>query len=398
MNITLHSRISIVPIDIHKDKKHYIVEDKLTGEFYEMPEICIEAINRINQGFRLGEIETTLMGKFPKEEVNLIDFANQLFEMELIDQIDGVRIEKKQISNEQSEMLWVSPKLGKFFFNKFTVQIYSVIFVLNIAIFIVNPSLFPRRDDIFVFDIMFVNVIVWMSFSFLFVLIHEFGHVLAIRAHNLPTKMEIGHRMFFVVLLTDMSAIWKLPPKDRNILFLGGLYFDSVLLFIALIVQLFFSNGPFLIVGLMQLATFDIVLRMIFQCCIYMKTDLYFLFENVSGCYNLMENAKHAIRKQLSFLKLKPMDEEDEVVFAGEKMAVNTYTIFYFLGFMVTIVLYFMYFIPQMIQVGIKLLPGFVQPPTSLLFWDALVFSLQVGIFISFLLYSWRKKYLLNKM
>ncbi|KGM44617.1 hypothetical protein NP83_10255, partial [Neobacillus niacini] len=89
MNITLHSRISIVPIDIHKDKKHYIVEDKLTGEFYEMPEICIEAINRINQGFPLGEIESTLMEKFPKGEVNLVDFANQLLELELIDQIDG---------------------------------------------------------------------------------------------------------------------------------------------------------------------------------------------------------------------------------------------------------------------------------------------------------------------
>src|SRR3954467_2514650 len=110
MNFTLHSRISIVPIDIHKDKKHYIVEDRLTGEFYEMPEICIEAINRINQGFSLGEIEITLMGEFPKEEVDLVDFANQLYELELIDQIDGVRIEKKQISKEHSGMLWVSPK------------------------------------------------------------------------------------------------------------------------------------------------------------------------------------------------------------------------------------------------------------------------------------------------
>ncbi|WP_419954171.1 hypothetical protein ACN6MT_28590 [Neobacillus niacini] len=395
MNITLHSSISIVPIDIHKDKKHYIVEDKLTGEFYEMPEICIEAINRINQGFPLGEIESTLMEKFPKEEVNLVDFANQLLELELIDQIDGVTIEKKQISNEQSGMLWVSPRMGKFFFNKFTVLLYSVIFLLNIALFIVFPSLFPHRDDIFVFDIMFVNVIVWMSLSFLFVLIHEFGHVLAIRSHNLPTKMEIGHRMLFVVLLTDMSAIWKLPPKDRNILFLGGLYFDSVLLFIALIVQLLFPNGSNFIIGLMHFAAFDIVLRMIFQCCIYMKTDLYFLFENVSGCYNLMENAKHALKKRLSFLNLKSIDE---VVFAGEKRVVSTYTIFYFLGFVVTIVLYFLYFIPQVIQMGKQLLPGFLKPPTSLLFWDALIFSLQVSIFIILLLYSWRKKYLLHKV
>lgn len=395
MNITLHSRISIVSIEIHKDKKNYIVEDKLTGEFFEMPEICIEAINMINQGLLLVEIESTLLGKFPKDEVEIVDFANQLFELGLIDQIDGEKIERKQISKEPPGMLWVSPKLGRFFFNKFTVLLYSLILVLNIVIFIVHPSLFPHRDDIFVFEIMVVNVIFWMAFSFLFVLIHEFGHVLAIRAHNLPTKMEIGHRMFFVVLLTDMSSIWRLPTKDRNILFLAGLYFDSILLFLALITQLFFPNSSNFIIGLVHLATFDIVLRMIFQCCIYMKTDLYYVFENVSGCYNLMENAKQAISKRLSFLRLQQMDE---VIFSGEKRIVSFYTLLYFLGFVITIFIYFNYYIPEIIHVGEQILPGFVNPPTSLLFWDAVVFSLQVSIFIILLLYSWRKKYLLSKM
>jgi len=393
LNITLQSRLSITPIEIRKDKKHYIVEDKLTGDFYEMPEVCIDAIDLINQGFSLGEIETSLIEKFPNEEVNLVDFANQLFELGLIDQLDGEKIEKKHISKEPSGMLWVSPKLGRFFFNKFTVLLYSVILVLNIVIFIVHPSLFPHRDDIFVFDIMFVNVIFWMAFSFLFVLIHEFGHVLAIRAHNLPTKMEIGHRMFFVVLLTDMSSIWRLPPKDRNILFLAGLYFDSILLFLALITQLFFPNSSNFIIGLVHLATFDIVLRMIFQCCIYMKTDLYYVFENISGCYNLMENAKQAINKRLSFLKLQQMDE---VIFSGEKRTVSFYTLLYFLGFVITIFLYFHYYIPEIIHVGEQILPGFINSPTSLLFWDAVVFSLQVGIFILLLLNSWRKKYIKN--
>jgi hypothetical protein len=358
-----------------------------------MPEVCIDAIDLINQGFSLGEIETSLIEKFPNEEVNLVDFANQLFELGLIDQLDGEKIEKKHISKEPSGMLWVSPTLGRFFFNKFTVLLYSVILVLNIVIFIVHPSLFPHRDDIFVFDIMFVNVIFWMAFSFLFVLIHEFGHVLAIRAHNLPTKMEIGHRMFFVVLLTDMSSIWRLPPKDRNILFLAGLYFDSILLFLALITQLFFPNSSNFIIGLVHLATFDIVLRMIFQCCIYMKTDLYYVFENISGCYNLMENAKQAINKRLSFLKLQQMDE---VIFSGEKRTVSFYTLLYFLGFVLTIFLYFHYYIPEIIHVGEQILPGFINSPTSLLFWDAVVFSLQVGIFILLLLNSWRKKYIKN--
>jgi putative peptide zinc metalloprotease protein len=232
-------------------------------------------------------------------------------------------------------------------------------------------------------------------FTFLFVLIHEFGHVLAMRAHNLPTKLEIGHRMFFVVLLTDMSSVWKLTPKDRNVLFLAGLCFDSVLLFISLIVQLMFPNGHWFIIGLMNLAVFDAVLRMIYQCCFYMKTDLYFVFENITGCYNLMEMAQQTISKRFSFFNSK---SSEELVFSEERNTVLLFSIFYFIGVIITIVLYIFYFIPEIIYAGKQLLPGFAQPPTSLQFWDALIFSLQVSIFIFLLLYSWRKKYLLKKM
>ncbi|MEH7747842.1 hypothetical protein V7659_22895, partial [Neobacillus drentensis] len=147
--------------------------------------------------------------------------------------------------------------------------------------------------------------------------------------------------------------------------------------------------------GLMNLAIFDIVIRIIFQFCFYMKTDLYYVFENVSGCYNLMENAQQKIRNHISFLKSK---KSEEVVFFDEKKIVFLYSIFYFLGVAVTIFLFFKYYIPEIIFAGKQLLPGFGRLPTSLAFWDAVLFSLQVGIFLLLLLYSWRKKYIQNKL
>jgi putative peptide zinc metalloprotease protein len=395
MSVSLNSTLSLVPIEIRKDKKRFIIEDQVSGEFYEMPEICIDAIQLINQGEQLGEIERRLKAKYPYEEVDLINFAEQLIELHLIDSINGTKIEKQEKQKEKLGFLWISPKIGKFFFNKITYPIYWALFILNIVIFILYPSLFPHHEDLFVFEIMVVNVLFWMVFTFLFVLIHEFGHVLAMRAFNLPTKLEIGHRMFFIVLLTDMSSVWRITPKDRNVPFLAGLCFDTVILFISLILQLIVPNDQWLLNGLMNLAVFDIVLRMLFQCCIYMKTDLYFVFENVSGCYNLMENAQQTIRQRFSFLKSKV---SEEVVFSGEKKTVFIYSLFFLLGIILTVFLYFMYYIPEVIYAAKKLLPGFVQSPTSVPFWDAIVFSLQVSIFIFLLLYSWRKKYLLKKM
>lgn len=391
--LTHISSLSLVFIEINKDQKHSIIEDKTTGEFYEMPEVCIDAINLMNDGMLLGAIEEILIEKYPDEDVDLLDFANQLLELGLIAEIDGVKVEKSQIKKETLGFQWISPNLGKFFFNRFTYILYFVIFIGNLYLFITEPSLFPHHMDIFVFDTMVFNVIVWMLFTFILVLIHEFGHVLSMRAHDLPTKVEVGHRLFFVVLETDMSSVWKLAPKERNVLYLAGLCFDNVILFIALLFQLLFPSSSEIAMGLMSLAVFDIVLRMLYQCCIYVKTDLYYVFENVSGCYNLMENAHQIIRQRLPFLKPK---SSEEVVFSAERKTVFRFSIFYFLGIAISIALYFIYYIPEVIHAGKQLLPGFGQPPTSLAFWDAIVFSLQVGVFVLLLLYSWRKKYIQN--
>ncbi|WHY87405.1 hypothetical protein QNH39_05995 [Neobacillus novalis] len=390
MNLTHNSRLLLVPLDIHKDKKHYIVEDKTSSEFYEMPEVCIDAIELINNGETLGEIELLLKEKYPNEEVNLIDFVEQLIKMELVSELDGVKLEKRDTKKESLGFLWLSPQIGKFFFNKFSLFLYAVLFIGNAFLFIAKPSLFPHYKDLFIFDLMVLNIPAWMVLTFILVLIHEFGHILAMRAQNLPTKLEVGHRLFLVVLETDMSSIWKLSSKDRNVLFLAGLCFDTVILSLALISQLIFANGSGIFLSIIHVVVLDTFIRMVYQCCVYMKTDLYYLFENVSGCYNLMENAQQAIRKKLPFLNSKVTEE---VVFAGEKTTVFVYSIFYFIGVALTVSLFAIYYIPQLLFALKKVLPGFLLGLDSLPFWDAMLFSLQILIGMLLLLYSWRKKY-----
>jgi hypothetical protein len=390
MGLTLFSFLSLVPIEIHKDKKHYIVEDVSTAEFYEMPEVCIDAINLINDGVQLGEIERRLKEKYPEEEVDILDFAEQLFELKLIAEIDGMKVEAKQKNLEKLGYIWISPKMGKFFFNKYSFFIYITLFIINLVLLLSHPSLFPQYKDMFIFDLMVLNIPAWIVLGVFLVLIHEFGHVLAMRAHNLPTKLEVGHRLFLVVLETDMASVWKLPSKNRNVLYLAGLCFDTVILTFALISQLIFADGPGLFLGIMNIVVLDTFIRMVYQCCVYMKTDLYYVFENVSGCYNLMENAQQVIRNWLPFQKKV---QTNQVVFESEKKTVFLYSIFYFIGVFLTITLYAIFYIPQLFYSLKNVLPGFEKAPTTLAFWDATIFMLQIMIVLLLLMYSWWKKY-----
>jgi hypothetical protein len=300
----------------------------------------------------------------------------------------------KEKKIESQGFLWISPKLGKFFFNKTAYLLYALLFMVNIGLFIYYPALFPRYKDLFIFHLMVLNIPAWMLLTGILVLVHELGHVLAIRAQNLLTKLEVGHRMFLVVLETDMSSVWKLPSKDRNVLYLAGLCFDTMILFLALISQLIFSNGPGIFLSIMHLVVLDTFIRMVYQFGIYMKTDLYFVFENVSGCYNLMENAQQSIRKRLPF---QHSPSKTAVEFAGERNTVFLYSIFYFLGVVLTVTLYVVFYIPQLFYSIKKVLLSFGKAPTSLAFWDAALFILQIALGLFLLLYSWRKKYLLGK-
>jgi putative peptide zinc metalloprotease protein len=102
-----------------------------------------------------------------------------------------------------------------------------------------------------------------------------------------------------------------------------------------------------------------------------------------------MENAQYLISKRIPILKSKELDE----VFTGERKTVFFYSIFYALGIVLTVSLYFIFYIPQLLFAWKKVLPGFTVGPTSIPFWDATLFSLQIIIGLVLLLYSWRKKY-----
>ena len=185
MVITKHSRISLYPLQINKDKNHFIVEDKLTGEFYEMPEICIEAISMMNEGQPLDLVEEILKERYPDEQVDMQNFAVDLLELGLVRIVDGNVIPKEvEKKKKKGGLEWIPTSVGHFFFNRYSSIYYSLIFLGSIILFALNPSLFPVYNDVFLFDLMIYNILGFLSISFIFVVVHEIGHVLAIRAEG----------------------------------------------------------------------------------------------------------------------------------------------------------------------------------------------------------------------
>jgi putative peptide zinc metalloprotease protein len=392
MKLHHHSKVTLHPLTIRKDRKNYIVEDIHSGDFFEMPEVCIHGIELINEGMDLQSIEEVLKKVFPNEDVDMQGFVSDLLDLGIVHTVDGVEVPRKSAkAAENASLAWIPEKAGKLFFNRGASVIYLAAILASAGILMLRPELFPVYKDIFVFELMMYNILVFLSLTFLLVVLHEMGHVLAMRAEGLPTGINLGHRLFFIVLETDMSRVWTVPPGKRYRLYLAGLSFDAVVLFAALLVQLLFRDHA-LAAGMARMAAFSTFIRILYQCCVYMKTDLYYVLENLSGSYNLMENGQNYLRKWLPFLP----EVKTSMAFAGEEKLVRPYAVFYLAGIVITVAVLAFYNIPLIVHAAVLVMPGFLEPAGSILFWDAVIFYLQFVIMFGLLGFSWFKKYRLK--
>ncbi|MGP4041020.1 PqqD family protein [Gracilibacillus sp. D59] len=388
MELDLKSKVILQSLKVRKDKKHYIVEKNETGEFFEMPEICIEAIESINNNESLAIIEKKLTDKYKEEEVDLLDFLQQLIDLGLVKEVDGKEIIAHTKDQSTKGFTSISPTFAALLFNRLTIPLFIIFIIANVGIFSFYTDFLPAYTDLFIFDSMVLNILTYMLLSLILIILHEFGHILAIRSFDLPANVQIGNRLFLVVAETDLTAAWKLPSKQRNRLFLGGMFIDQLILITILIVKMTVSIDHYLINGILSLVVLDIFIKTIYQCCFYMKTDLYYLVENITGCYNLMENGKNYMANWVPFLH----KDDTTTTFEGEEKVVKLYGVFSFVGVLLTMSLFVVYFIPQMVYLMTNTLPHLMNPLGNPFFWDALVIVAQFILMISLLIYSIRKK------
>ncbi len=61
-------------------------------------------------------------------------------------------------------------------------------------------------------------------------IVHELGHASAVARNGVsPGHIGFGLYWFFPVFYTDVNAAWKLPPRQRIMVDLGGIYFQLLL-------------------------------------------------------------------------------------------------------------------------------------------------------------------------
>jgi putative peptide zinc metalloprotease protein len=280
-------------------------------------------------------------------------------------------------------------KIGEIIFHKHVIPIYVLIICLNFLFFMFRSDLFPHSRDLFPFQSMVLNILISLMISVLLLVVHESGHVIAARAYGIIPSVRVGHRLFLPVIETQMPTIWRLPRRRRNTPILAGLFMDHTVLCASLFTLTFIPSISAIVSGILGLIILQLVMMSLYQCMFFMKTDLYYLIQNVTGCYNLLESSVGWLKSKLPFIR----NQNSTITYEKERNMVRAYAIFYIIGLFSCAIIFIFYVVPQLIYSFSISLERLVNPSSATSKADAIIFFAQFIVYAVLLFYSWRKKF-----
>jgi len=139
------------------------------------------------------------------------------------------------------------------------------------------------------------DILLLMILSTVGTFVHEFGHASAAAFYGCK-RLEIGWGLYlvFTVLYTDVSDAWKLPRKQRAIVDLGGIYFQSFFL-VAMVALFEVTHDPIYLFGFLFA---DLTIASSFNP--FLRLDGYWLMTDIFGIINLRQQSLDWLRRAAS--------------------------------------------------------------------------------------------------
>jgi hypothetical protein len=171
--------------------------------------------------------------------------------------------------------------------------LYAAAALFDVVCLVLRPDLRPQPRDAFALEDVGFSALLLIPCAHLVVALHEGWHWLAARHAGVAARFGIDRRMVFLVFETDLSQLWSVPRRQRYGPVLAGLAADSAVLSFLLGAQLAAHEGlwspPSLMLRLLGAWAFIQVATMLWQCMVFLRTDLYALLVVATGCRNLWQ-------------------------------------------------------------------------------------------------------------
>ncbi|WP_415952500.1 hypothetical protein [Streptomyces sp. KLOTTS4A1] len=292
---------------VDEGEDEVLVGDPATGEFITIPKVGGVVIEALRRGATTDEAAAEAE-EFAGEPVDVPSFVDTLRELGFLDEGQESAPVRSAPVQGSRWLTGVRQERVRPFFGRVAWSLYTACAVFALAVFVLWPALFPDpATDAFIVDDIGLGSLILIPLALVAAAIHELGHWLAARALDLPARFGMDRRMVFLLVFeTDLTQVWTVERRKRYGPLLAGLALDAVLLAVPLAGRLLIETGVWSAPGLLDaaLATWIYVklTGMLWQCMIFLRTDLYAVVVNALGCRNLWHVSSLMLRRSVGRL------------------------------------------------------------------------------------------------
>ncbi|HZN20604.1 MAG TPA: hypothetical protein VFB84_20825, partial [Micromonosporaceae bacterium] len=288
---TFAATLRLRPLSVVDEGDDVLIGDPERGVFVAVPAVGGVAVRALLEGATVAEAGARAAA-FAGEPVDMAEFVAALTELGFVDTGDAPAPAPSAPVQHRGWVAGPPAALVRPLFSTAAWCVYGLAALWVVGCFVVRPDLWPRPADLLVAGDIGLSLLVLVPIAYVLVGLHEMWHWLAARAQDLRARFGIDRRMFFLVFETDLSQLWTVPRRRRYGPQLAGLAVDMVMLASLLTAQLFL--GP---VRPLPALVFVLVASALWQCMLFLRTDLYGVLVTATGCRDLWRVKSLLVRR-----------------------------------------------------------------------------------------------------
>ncbi|MER7107296.1 hypothetical protein [Streptomyces sp. NPDC000229] len=304
-------------LEVRPDGDEWIVGRQDTGQVVAVPQAGMEALRLLTAGCSTEEARTCLRER-TGQDLDVQAFAEGLARAGLVTAIGDRSFEAQPV---RMTLPAVRPRHVRWMMSPALHCLVMAVALMGPVVALAHPEAVPSWGDLLwspygTFTLLLHSVVAWIL-----ILVHEMAHLLTARAAGVAGRLSLGTRLQFLVAQTEVSGIWLRPRRDRLTVYLSGLVLDGAIASICLMAIAAGAESPLLSIVVLTLVTSAAV-----QCLVFMRTDVYFVVQDLSGCRNLYGDSTAYLRHLGACLLRRPSANPLAERSRAERRALRTFT------------------------------------------------------------------------
>jgi putative peptide zinc metalloprotease protein len=286
------SRVRLRTLSQRRDRDGWVIGRPETGDFISIPDVALRVITLLGERLTVAEVSARLRAE-TGIRFAVADFVAALDELGFVGSVDD-RLREDHADTRPS-LPWLRPEHVRWLLHPLAPIAVAGFAAAGVIMLALHPALLPSYHVLVWSRRVGLVLAVNAAIGWTLVLLHELAHLATARAAGAPSRITLSTRLQFLVAQTDVSGVWAAPRRSRITVYLAGIA-ANVCLAGAFLLVLGLTDTHGAVRSLLAVAVAETVLMLAAQLMVFMRTDLYFVLQDLTGCANLYADGSAYLR------------------------------------------------------------------------------------------------------